>query len=72
MNLRFEVRVPDAALAERVIAEVWAAGSTGVEDEGTILRVYAPGGAAANVRAAARGSQARAPSLLIGSYMPPK
>ena len=53
MSLRFVVRVADTQLAERVIAEVWAAGSAGIEDEGSTLIVYAPEADAARVRAAA-------------------
>jgi ribosomal protein L11 methyltransferase len=50
---RFEVRVGSVELAERVLAEVWAAGSSGVEDEGTVLRVYASAADVERVRAAA-------------------
>jgi ribosomal protein L11 methyltransferase len=65
---RFEVRVEDPELAERLIAEVWAAGSSGVEDEGTILRVYAAADDIDAVRAAAltliSASQVGEPELL--------
>ena len=52
--LRFEARLPSRELAEQVLAEVWAAGTSGVEDEGTTLRIYAPAVDARRVREAAR------------------
>jgi len=53
---RFSARAPDAAAAERLSAEAWAAGAAGIEEreaaDGVELLIYAPAGVAEAVRAA--------------------
>lgn len=55
-NACFDVRAADAAIAERLSAEAWAAGAMGIEERATAgavdLVIYAPSAAVAEVRAA--------------------
>jgi ribosomal protein L11 methyltransferase len=54
--VRFTARVNDAGAAERLAAEAWDAGSSGIEErqaaEGVELLIYAPSAAAERVRSA--------------------
>jgi len=57
---RFTARAADAATAERLSAEAWAAGAVGIEErevgDGVLLLIYASAGDAEAVRAAVAGA----------------